>query len=344
MTLVVDEVSIDTDRQVTPVLLNRQYQGGSTWRSKDIKPGEWNVPVAADARAELDTIAGAFTDFEGSIEELVPDAFDWPATTEMMVEIQSRLNNGIGFAVLDGLPSEVWGERATRAICWLLTNLLAPAIMQKSKGARAYDVRDTGAKLKHGVRRSITNLSQEFHTDGSFLAGSPNYLALACLHQAEAGGISRVASLTTAHNILMETAPHHLARLYRPVWWDRQAEHGKDDCPANWLPVFEADGENLSVRYYDDYIRNGYKLMGVALDKETSEALEAMQAIIEMPENCVEFRLQPGQILYGQNQLVAHGRTGFHDPKNDEFKRHLLRFWLRSGGGIELEAEPATII
>jgi hypothetical protein len=343
VTLVASERLDVTDEQAQPVLLGRGITGGSAWRRDDIAPGEWIVPITADAMAELNTIAGAFAEFDGSVEELAPDAFDWPATTEIMVEIQSRLNNGIGFAVLDGLPTERWGERASRAVSWLLTNMLAPAIKQKLKGARVYDVRDTGAKLKYGVRRSITNLSQEFHTDGSFLAGSPNYLTLACLHQAEAGGVSRVASLTTAHNILMDTAPQHLARLYRPFWWDRQAEHPEGDRPANWLPVFESDGETLSVRYYDDYIRNGYKLMDAEMDEETSSALEAMQAIIEMPENRLEFRLQPGQILYGHNQLVAHGRTEFRDPGNDDSRRHLLLFWLRNAGGTELEAGPALI-
>ncbi len=83
--------------------------------------------------------------------------------------------------------------------------------------------------------------------------------------------------------------------------------------------------------------------MDAELDEETSAALEAMQAIIEMPENWLEFRLQPGQILYGHNQLVAHGRTEFRDLGNDGSRRHLLRFWLRNAGGIDLEADPALI-
>lgn len=343
MTLMAGDRPLDTVEQAAPIILDRRVAGGNAWRSEDIAPGQWNVPIPPDALAELDTIAEAFADFDGPVDELMPDAFDWPATTEIMVEVQSRLNNGIGFAVLDRFPTERWGVPASRAIFWLLTSLLAPPIKQKWKGARVYDVRDTGAKLQYGVRRSVTNLSQEFHTDGSFLGRTPDYLALACLLQAESDGVSRVASLTTVHNILLETAPQYLARLYRPFWWDRQAEHGKGERPANWLPVFESDGETLSVRYYDDYIRNGYKLMDAALDEETSAALEAVRAIIESPENSVEFRLQPGQVLYGHNQLVAHGRSAFRDVEEKTLGRHLLRFWLRSAGGIELEADPALI-
>lgn len=343
MTSVADGQPVDAAEPVDPVILDKPISGSSAWRKRQIAPSEWIVPITPDALAELDTMADAFAGFGGPLDELAPDAFDWPATTETMVEVQRRLNHGIGFAVLDRLPAERWDERAVRAVSWLLASLLAPPIMQKWRGARVYDVRDTGASLRYGVRRSITNLPQELHTDGSFLGLTPDYLALACLRQAEDGGVSRVASLTTVHNILRETAPQHLARLYRPFWWDRQAEHGADERPASWLPVFEPEGETVSVRYYDDYIRNGYRLMDSALGEETSAALEAMQAAIEEPENSVDFRLRPGQILYGHNRRVAHGRTAFRDREGGVPGRHLLRFWLRSTGGIELEADPALI-
>ena len=81
--------------------------------------------------------------------------------------------------------------------------------------------------------------------------------------------------------------------------------------------------------------------MGEAIDDVTEHALRTMQAVAEAPENWIEFRLQPGQIEFGQNRLIAHGRTAFEDPDRDAAShRHLLRYWLRSVGGIELEAEP----
>jgi hypothetical protein len=259
----------------------------------------------------------------------------------MMVAVRSRLDQGIGLAVVDRLPVERWGARASTAIAWLLTNHLAPAIMQKWKGHRIYDVRDTGAKLQYGVRRSTTNLPQELHTDGSFLRTTPELIGLACLQQAEVGGTSRLASLVTAHNLLLERHPEILPRLYRPFWWDRQAEHSPDEVPSSWLPIFSWDGERLNVRYYDDYIRNGHLLMNAPFADEDSVALAAMKAIVEEPENWVEFRLEAGQIEYTNNQLLAHGRTGFRDAGGLS-GRHLLRFWLRSVGGIGLEAITAV--
>lgn len=311
------------------------------WRAADISPSDWRVKIGLDALAELDTIADALSDYTGPLDDLEPDAFDWPATADLMAEVRMRLTNGIGFALLDRLPVERWNERACRGIAWMLNCFVAVPIKQKKNGARLYDVFDTGAKKVHGVRRSITNLDQEFHTDGSWLALTPKYLSLVCLRQAAIGGGSRVASLVTAHNDIMCREPALWRRLYEPYWWDRQAEHGSGDILATWRPVFEWDGEQLMVRYYDDYVREGHRLMEAPLDAESDGALRAMKACIEAPENAIEFRLRPGQIEFANNQTIAHGRSCFEDIGNADRKRMLLRFWLRTVGGIELDAELA---
>ena len=76
--------------------------------------------------------------------------------TDLMTDVRLRLTEGAGFVLLDRLPVEGWSDAASRAITWLLNMTIAPPIMQKWKGHRVYDVRDTGAKLDYGVRRSVT--------------------------------------------------------------------------------------------------------------------------------------------------------------------------------------------
>lgn len=311
---------------------------GSAWRSSDLSEADWTVHISEQAQREFEIIAGALAEYDEPLDELSPDSFDWPATTDLMADVRARLDTGIGFVLLDRMPVETWTDPANRALTWLLNEMIAPPIMQKWQGHRVYDVRDTGAKLQYGVRRSVTNLSQEIHTDGSFLEMTPDYFSLTCIRQAEAGGASLIASLVSAHNDLLENHPEHLARLYQPFWWDRQAEHDPDEAPANWLPVFSREGDTLSVRYYDDYIRNGYRLMNEDIDPAGIAALEAMREAIEAPQNLMTFRLQPGQVICAQNMRIAHGRTGFRDPSiKTEGGRLLLRYWLRKEGGIQLD-------
>lgn len=315
---------------------------GAAWRAADLTESDWRIDIPDAAQRELALIADALADYDEALDDLAPVAFDWPATTELMADVRTKLSDGIGFAVLGRLPVETWTDAANRAVTWMLNTMVAPPIMQKWKGHRVYDVRDTGAKLKYGVRRSVTNLSQEFHTDGSFLEMTPDFLSLTCVRQAEAGGESLIASLVSAHNHLLENHPDLLRRLYQPFWWDRQAEHDPSERRANWLPVFDWDGRMLKVRYYDDYIRNGYKLMGEDIDPAGLDALAAMQEAVEAYENRIAFRLQPGELVFGQNMHIAHGRTGFRDPAvKTEGGRLLLRYWLRTEGGILLDGVPA---
>lgn len=327
-------------RGAQPPMLDTAIDGPIAWRRGDLTEADWRVAPDATVLAEVDALARRFAAGDAAFDQLTLAELDAPATRALMAEIRRRLVEGIGFAVLDRLPAEDWSEHGARAVGWLLSNAVAPAVRQKwSSPSRMYDVRDTGAKHDYGVRRSLTNLRQEFHTDGPWLTATANFMGLACLRQAEGGGTSYVASLVTVHNQLRALYPDLLPRLYRPFHWDRQKEHASDATPAAWLPVFDWDGTRLHVRYYDDYIHSGYRLMQQELDAEGAAALAAMQAIIEQPENSLEFRLSPGQTVFANNHLLAHGRSAFTDSGATPRGRLLLRLWLRPTGGIGFEAD-----
>jgi alpha-ketoglutarate-dependent taurine dioxygenase len=313
-----------------------RVESEAAWKASDLEARPWRMPVDAATIVELDRVAAWLADNpDADLESLEPARFDCPAVARTMEDIKATLSRGSGFAVLTGLPSERWDERTARALSWLLCHWVAAPVMQKWTGTRVYEVRDTGATLAHGVRRSLTNLKQDLHTDGPWLPTTADYMALACIRQATAGGMSRIASLVAAHNWLHRTHPELLQRLYTGFWWDRQAEHGADDRPANFLPVYSRDGARLRVRYYDDYIRKGHELMHESLDASGVEALAAMREFVEAPENCFEFTLERGQIFFLNNHLIAHGRSAFVDSSSGE--RLLLRFWLRPHGGVAFE-------
>ena len=247
--------------------------------------------------------------------------------------MRAKLVDGPGFAVLDRVPVGQYRRHEGQAIGWVLANLMGRVVAQKRDGTRLYDVRDTGKAMAHGVRRSITNLEQEFHTDGGWLLLPPSFVGLYCLQPAAEGGLSRCASLVTVHHALREY-PELLDRLHQPFWWDRQAEHAPDDVTYSRAPIFWHAGERVFARYYDDYVRKGHALAGDPLDELGADALEAMREAIEAEGNWIEFLLEPGQFLYVNNRQIAHSRTAFRD---DDAKRHLMRFWNRDEGTPDLE-------
>jgi hypothetical protein len=319
----------------------RPFDNRFTWTLSDIDESGCYVRLTDSVEAELDRVVAAISDQSPPVE--IPDAaaFDLPAAKELMAGIGDRIFDGVGFAVLDRLPVERWGVPISRSVACLLTSLLGTIVEQKFDGTRVYDVQDKGKTMAQGIRRSITNLEQEFHTDGGWLPGTPEIVVLTCLRQAKQGGMSRVSSLATAHDRLLETAPELLARLYQPLWWDRQAEHAEGDTPCSHEAIFTMNGDDIDVRYYDDYVRQGHRMMNAPLDEATQTALDALRAEIETPEHCFDFFLSPGQMEFVNNRTIAHARTRFEATGgNADEGRHLIRLWVRRTGGVALESKP----
>ena len=323
----------------SPQILTATSEGRPAWRRESVAPEDWLIPLPTPCLAEFDAVVATLRQHPQPVEQLTPVAFSLPACAAVMAQVRHKLQQDIGFAVLDRVPVERYSPTESTAVGWLLAGLLGQVVSQKWDGTRLYGVQDYGKPLGYGVRRSVTNLEQAFHTDGGWLAKTPEYIGLFCLQPAQEGGYNRVASLLTAHNDLQRQHPDLLARLYRPFWWDRQAEHDPHDAKYSAHPVYEFDGHTLSARYYDDYVVHGYKLAGEPLDQVGVAALTAMRSIIDAPENWVEFHTEKGQFLYVNNRQFAHSRTAFTDLPEPHLHRHILRLWNRNDGPPDLEAQ-----
>lgn len=314
------------------------------WTRDTISPDGWLIPLPAACLAELDEVVVSLRATPRPIETLTPQAFSLRACAAVMADVRDKLQTDTGLAVVDRFPVERYSAEENRAIGWLLAAMLGQVVAQKVNGARLYDVKDTGQALGYGVRRSVTNLGQPFHTDGGWLWKAPNFVGLFCLESALEGGLSRFVSLVTAHNTLRRERPDLLARLYRPFAWDRQGEHAPDDARVSSQPVYEYEECILATRYYEDYVVNGHRLAGTDLDDEGREALEAMRALVDDPANWVEFRIEKGQLQYLNNRQFAHSRTAFTDAGTTAQGpgRHMLRLWNRDEGTWHLEGRPAA--
>jgi alpha-ketoglutarate-dependent taurine dioxygenase len=328
-----DELSV----QVAP----EDVELKKSWTRESIVPEGWLIPLPADCVAELDEVAAAVRVTPRPVDTLDPASFSLSACTALMTSVRAKLETDTGLAVVDRFPVERYSHAENLAIGWLLAAMLGQVVAQKANGTRLYDVKDSGQALGYGVRRSVTNLGQPFHTDGGWLWKAPAFVGLFCLESAMEGGLSRFASLVTAHHELRRRRPDLLARLYQPFDWDRQGEHAPDAPRVSRQPVFEFERGTLASRYYEDYMRNGSRLIGVELDDEGAQALEAMREIVDDPANWVEFRIEKGQLQYLNNRQFAHSRTAFIDAGPGQ-GRHMLRLWNRDEGTWHLEGRPAA--
>jgi alpha-ketoglutarate-dependent taurine dioxygenase len=306
------------------------------WTRATLTPRDWTVAVPDACVDELDRALATLGAAPRPLESLDPADFDLTATARLMDQVRAKLAHGEGLAVLDRFPVARYTVEDNRALGWLLASLLGPVVAQKWDGTRVYDVKDSGQALGYGVRRSVTSLEQPFHTDGGWLSKAPALVGLFCLDSAEQGGMSRFVSLVTAHEHLRARHPDLLDRLYQPFWWDRQAEHAAGAPRVSRHPVFERESDGLGARWYEDYVVKGHALSGEPLDAQGSAALQALREVVDAPPHWVEFRIEKGQLQYLNNRRFAHSRTAFADAGGTS-RRHMLRFWNRGEGSIQLE-------
>lgn len=323
---------LDLQHLATPRTLAPQVRDLRAWTRTSLKAGDWTVTLSAEAQAELASAARILRENPLPTPLLAHESFDLPACRAAMQRVKYLLDDGCGLAVLDRLDLDVHSRESASQLYWLLGNWLAPRVAQKWDGTMVYDVRDTGRSFGYGVRASWTSVELFFHTDNPFGVVQPDYVSLLCLHPAQSGGISRFCSLYSVHNRMLERYPSLLPRLYRPAFFDRQAEHAPDDPKVAWAPTFAFDGRRLKARLSTSLVRKGYALADRQMDAELSEALDALDEVMQDTSLWVEFLIERGQMQYLNNHETAHFRSNFVDATDPDQKRHMIRLWYRNEG------------
>lgn len=284
--------------------------------------------------SELDGVANVLRDNPLPTVALHPAEFSMPGCRALMDRAAAILRDGVGFVLLDRLPTDGCDREIVTALYWLLASMVARPVAQKWDGRMIYDVLDTGERPGKGVRPDITNVEQYFHTDNSYNLCPPEYVSLLCLQKSRQGGISRIISFAAVHNAMLERAPDLLARLYRPYWFDRQREHAPGDAKVISHPLFTTENDRLLARLSRFQVENGHELAGEPIDAEGVAALDALEEVMADPALWKEFIFEPGQIQILDNRRCGHKRTAFRDYPETTRKRHLVRLWLRDGGRL----------
>ena len=308
-------------------------RGHQVWSRDTLEPRDWVVALPPECLKELHDALADLRSNRLPTLLLRAEDFRLDACRALTQRIRRQLDDGIMFAVLDRLPLEAMSAEEATQIYWLLASLVARPVAQRFDGTMFYDVRDTGAQLKpgSGIRPTVTNVDLTFHNDNSYNETQPHYVALLCLSKSIEGGRSRVISMSTVHNALLDRYADLLPRLYRPFWFERHAEHEPDDSNVFSAPVFVYDGA-LRTRLAIREVYAGYELRDEPIDDEGDRALKAVQAVFDTPELRIELDFEPGQIQFVNNRATGHARTEFVDGPEPHQKRHLIRLWMRDTG------------
>ena len=315
-----------------PLMLTELIHDRRAWQAADIQPEDWTVRVSKDAISELQGMVSHMRAHPLPVLLRTLEEFSIPHLLDVMASTKNALDCRFGFCVVHDLPIDDYEIDEIVACFWVLGQLVDRPVAQKWDGTMIYDVIDTGEEFRYGVRGSYTNVELPFHNDNAFGTSVPHYVGLLCRNSAMEGGETRFCSVYNLHNRLLTTSPKLLKRLYRPVFFDRQAEHAKDADTTVRFPMFSWDGQRLSARVNISLVKKGYAVANEPLDHELEDALQAIQEITSDSNLWVEAPIQRGQLQYLNNLDVLHYRNTFEDHEDSNLQRHLYRTWHRNSG------------
>lgn len=261
----------------------------------------------------------------------IPDTSDgkqFKHCYEFGKEMLHRLDNdAIGAVIVDRLPAERYNDLNNRRVCGMFSSFIGRLMIQNHAGVTLYDVKNTNPVNPEKVRKSITNHAQPYHADGGWHRVPAKYVGLYCIRNARSGGGSKITSMLDAFKTI-SAHPRQLQALLEHHPWDRQGEHAADEPKVLMNPLFEVHEDQFLSRYYESYVRNGYKLKGDELSQELDLALNALRGIIDN-QFAIRFEMTSGQFQYLNNWTVLHGREAFNDNKDTPVgeSRHVIRVW-----------------
>jgi alpha-ketoglutarate-dependent taurine dioxygenase len=312
-------------------MLTHIITDGRAWRLNTIDDRQsWYYPLSPRCLAALDETIGRLRRQPRSTIELCAAELPVAECAGDFQPVRSALENGRGFAILQGPRREHYSPQELQVCYWLVGQMLGRPIEQNVKGTLLYDVRDTGQDVRYGARFSVTNAESSFHTDNSFGDGVADYVGLLCLQSARSGGLSQVVSGYSVHNELLAHQREVLEILYQPFHIDRRGGLRPGEAPTVQYPVLSWDGHGLMYRYLRYWIESGHEKIGHPLSDAQRRALDALDEVAHDPSLRVEFALEPGDLFFVNNRWILHNRTAFEDHAEPEQRRHLIRLWLQA--------------
>jgi hypothetical protein len=305
----------------------RAIENPALWRGDELQrsPERWVHALSAEEVAELRDAARTLTKRGKPLAEITASDYAARALLPAFEAWRARLERGLGFVLVRGLPVRELGKEVSALVYWWIGRQLGAPISQNTAGDLLGNVLDTGADpADHDVRLYKTRAELAFHTDGADLIG------LLCLRSGRAGGVSRIASSVYVYNEIVRRRPDLAPLLLRVYQHHAHGQNGPGGPKTFGLPIVVLDGAIFRMLLLTWYIRNAADDFPeiASLDPKQRELLDLLEAIPLEPGVALDMEFQPGDIQFLKNSVILHARTSYEDWDEPDEKRHLLRLWL----------------
>jgi hypothetical protein len=299
----------------------------AAWIGPEIaKETHWYYHLDDKAIAEIDAALKAVKAAGLSIP-FPKSAFPLPTFSTELDKIAKRVEDGVGFVMVRGLPRDRYSDEECELIYWGIGMHLGQPVSQNTRGHLLGHVRDEGKKLEDPTTRPYqTSGGMDFHSDQLPV----DILGLFCVRTAKTGGASYLVSALTVHNVLLEERPDLLEVLYQPFNLDWRGENPESEKPWYACPMFSVYDGKVTSRitsriFFESVVRWGEEL---GMSDKQREALNLVQQISERPELRLSMGFKEGDMQFINNHIMLHARSAYEDFPEEWRKRHLLRMWI----------------
>ncbi len=244
--------------------------GRAAWTGAELdRTGDWIRNLDDVHRREIDAALAHVKRRGLPLMGFGRDDFPLESTAALLADINEELENGRGAVRLRGLDVNR-PEDELRQIFWGIGCHLGTALYQNARGEIMGEVRDESrlpeksyapaeaGKVVSSRARARSTGPLRWHTDRS------DVIALLCVRNARAGGVSKLASIVTIYNEILRRRPDLHAELCRDYWRSRPAdEDGQHPERAFALPVFGVADGKLTCQYSRTNVEQAQELPGI---------------------------------------------------------------------------------
>lgn len=265
----------------------------------------------------------------------------------LIYETGAVLVKGLDMDALGGIQKLEMMTHCSRIASFIVSSFIG--IVDGSARGKIFDVKNAklNAMKADNVLFSVSDSECSWHTDGASKDRFYDAVALMCISPASEGGAFHITNACNAYDAVEMRLPKFLMyELTRPLPRD-VLENGKgkgtlglyDELSRskevlamriryNSYPIYTINRNRMRFRYMRHWIETGHEK---TCWKIPTLLKIAMDILDDELDNYRSFSkaLERGDIIYGNNAVLAHSRDSFKDNDPHLPPRHLLRVWIQ---------------
>lgn len=301
------------------------------WTKEEVaSTRDWLYVLDAAEIADLDRMVSEIERAQRPLAEVGRDDVSMPVLAPTLKALGDELQDGLGFAVLRGIPVHRYTRLQSVIALWCLGVHFGIPQSQNAKGHLIGHVVEFGDANDPSGRLYYTSKILPFHCDGVV-----DIIGLLCLHPAKAGGESALVSSVSIYNEMLARRPDLVEALTGLIPRDRYREIPPGAAPYYEMPFFSFAEGYLSTSYHGF---QGTTRPTPGVPPRTAQVNEAIALFESLcHELCFTTTFRQGDLQLLNNHVIVHSRiSAVEDYPEPERKRHLLRLRLSTPGGRPL--------